>query len=395
MTLPPIICISNAEWDAPLPTNRQQLIRRLAQRTQVAYIEAPLPVAGSLVGRSRGRMRRLGWRVEDGVRIFQAWDWLPYPITKRSIGLSRWMDSQFRAAAIGAWRALGWERPIAWFYAPDAGDLLGGFGERLSIYHCVDDYRAAERYNGYRRVAMYSDTKREEYLARGVDQMIVTTPALLERWGAINPRVTLMPNVADTALFATAREEGPVHPLVVDVPEPRVVFMGALDRYKVDFALLEAVARRLPDVQFICIGPFGAADGTTAADAPNGANLRYLGPLPQRELPAALRGASAGIIPYALNDYTANVSPLKLYEYLAAGLPVVATPLPALLAQPAQGALVADPDPDRFTARLIEAIGYDRLTRARIASAAAAHSWERRVADVEALLLDSLAQTAP
>lgn len=394
MTLPPIICVSNAEWDAPILTNRQHLMRRLAHRTRVAYIEAPLPVVGSLIGRSRGRRRRRGWRVEEGVHVFQAWDWAPYPLSKRSVGLSRWMDGHFRAAVQQAWRELGWERPIAWFYAPDAGDLLGAFDERLSVYHCVDDHQAAERYNHYRRVAIYSEKKREEYLARTVDQMIVTSPKLLERWRLVNPRITLAPNVADTALFATALEEGPDHPRLVGIPEPRVVFMGALDRYKVDFALLGAVAHRLPGVQFVLIGPTGVADQMTLAQAPHGPNLRYLGPLPQRELPAALRRASAGIIPYALNDYTASVSPLKLYEYLSAGLPVVMTPLPGALAQPVEGAQVADPDPERFAARLVEAIGYDRVTRARISAGAATHSWERRVEELEALLTGWLARAA-
>lgn len=394
MTLPPIVCISNAEWDAPIPTNRQQIMRRFAERTRVAYIESPLPVAGSFIGRSRGRARKRGWRVVDGVHIFQAWDWLPYPLTKRSLALSRWADAGFRGAVTGAWRDLGWERPIAWFYAPDAGDLLGAFDERLSVYHCVDDYQAIERYNHYRRVAVYSAAKREVTLARGADLMIVTAPSLLERWRPVNPRITLLPNVADTALFAQALEPGKEHPRLAGIPTPRVVFIGALDAYKVNFALLGAVARRLPDVQFVCVGPTGAADSTTPANAPSGPNLRYIGPAPQRELPAMLRGASAGIIPYTLNDYTASVSPLKLYEYLAAGLPVVATPLPGLMAQRAEGALIAEPDPEAFAARLVEAMGYDKAMRARIAQAAAGHSWDHRMLELEALALERLTQAA-
>ncbi|HEX9037178.1 MAG TPA: glycosyltransferase [Ktedonobacterales bacterium] len=394
MDLPPIVCISNAEWDAPIPTNRQQIMRRLAMRTRVAYIEAPLPVAGSFVGRSRGRERKHGWRVADGVHVFQAWDWIPYPITQRSRGLSYWMDNRFRASVTRAWRRLGWERPIAWFYAPDAGDLLGQFRERLSVYHCVDDYAAAARYNHYQRVAVYDVRKEERYLVRGVDEVIVSAPPLLERWRPVNPSVTLMPNVADTALFAQALEPGPDHPLVAEISRPRVVFIGALDQYKVDFALLGAVARRLPGVQFICIGPTGSADGTTPADAPHGPNLHYLGPLPQRELPEALRYASAGIIPYHINDYTTSVSPLKLYEYLAAGVPVVATALPGLLAEAVDGLGIAQQDPEAFTARLSEAIGYDETARLRVAQRAMTHSWERRVDEISTLLLARLAPTA-
>jgi glycosyltransferase involved in cell wall biosynthesis len=392
--LPPIVCISNAEWDAPLPTNRQQIMRRFAQRTEVAYIEAPLPVVGAVVGRSRGRTRQRGWREADGVRIFQAWDWPPYPLSKRSLALSRWMDSQFRGAVTRAWSGLGWERPIAWFYTPDGGDLLGAFGERLRVYHCVDDYQAAERFNGYRRVAIYDERKTERYLVGAVDQVIVTAPSLFERWRTVNSQTALMPNVADTALFAQALDVGSDHPCLEGIPTPRVVFMGALDRYKVDLELLGEVARILPAVQFILIGPIGAADQTNRAQLPQGPNIHMIGHLPQRELPAALRRASVGVIPYALNEYTASVSPLKLYEYLAAGLPVVVTPLPALLSNPVDGALIAAPDPEAFAARLVEAMGYDTQARHRLAHRAATQDWERRMTELEALLTQRLAVSA-
>lgn len=392
--LPPIVCISNAEWDAPLPTNRQQIMRRFAGRTRVAYIEAPLPVAGSFIGRSRRRTRHPGWRVEDGVHILQAWDWAPYPLTKRSKLVSRWMDQRFRAFVIRAWRELRWPRPVAWFYAPDGGDLLGAFDERLSVYHCVDDYEAIERYNGYRRVAAYTEQKTERYLASHVDALIVTTASLRERWRASNPRLFLAPNVADTASFARALEPGPDHPALASIPRPRAIFLGALDGYKVDFQLLGEVARLAPQIQFVMIGPVGSADMTSAGDLPRAPNIWYPGYLPHDELPAAMRNASAALIPYRLNDYTASVSPMKLYEYLAAGLPVVATPLPSLVGRTEMGALLADPDPARYTERLAEAIHYDQARRRLLSERASLHSWEGRMVEFESLILDLLSTSA-
>jgi glycosyltransferase involved in cell wall biosynthesis len=390
IVLPPIVCVSNAEWDAPIPTNRQQVMRRFATRTQVAYIESPLPVAGSLIGRSRKRTFKHAWRIADGVHVLQAWDWLPYPITKRSKTLSRWMDHTFRAYVTRAWRELGWSQPVVWFYAPDGGDLLGSFDERLSVYHCVDNYQAIERYNHYRRVAIYNERKEERYLASAVDLMIVTSPSLLERWRGVNPNVELMPNVADTALFSQALAPGSDHSKLAGIAMPRVVFLGALDRYKVDFELLGAVAQLLPEVQFVCVGPIGTADSTTGADVPRAPNLHYTGPLSQHDLPAVLRYASAGIIPYRINDYTNSVSPLKLYEYLAAGNPVVTTPLPGLLTAPEDGVLVAAPDPAAFAVRIVEAIRYDPAARRRVSQHACTHSWERRMEELESLLLGRL-----
>jgi glycosyltransferase involved in cell wall biosynthesis len=392
--LPPILCVSNMAWDAPTPTNRQQLMRRFAERTRVAVIEAPLAVVGSVIGRSRQRTRRRGWRRDGDVQILQAWDWLPYPITSRSNAVSAAVDASFRRSIAAQWRRLGWPNPVLWLYPPDSGDLLGCFGERLSVYHCVDDYTAIERYNHYRRVATYDPSKREEHLVRGADVMVVTAPRIKERWQGVRDDIQLLPNVADTSLFATTLESGPEHPALAAIPQPRVCFLGALDAYKVDFALLAGAASACPDLHFVCVGPIGFADQTRGSTIPHMENLHYVDTLPQQELPSLLRGCAVCIIPYHLNEYTASVSPLKLYEYLAAGRPVVATPLPALQAEDARGLFLAEPTPDAFVAQVRRALTVDDDERQRIAHAARSHSWEGRIEELEQLMLARIEQKA-
>jgi glycosyltransferase involved in cell wall biosynthesis len=381
-------------WDATIPTNRQQLMRRFAERTQVAVIEAPLPVLGSVAGRSRGRIRRHGWRRDGNVRVLQAWDWVPYPLAKRSHSISLAADSAFRRFVRGAWNKLGWPAPVLWLYPWDSADLLGCFGERLSLYHCVDDYRANERYVGYRRVARYAPSKREEVLVGAVDLVVVTAPRLFDRWSGRNAHTYLLPNVADTALFARGLLPGDEHSALTSIPRPRVGYVGALDAYKVDFALLGALAARCPDVQFVCVGSVGISDRTHPGALPRANNIHYLGILPQADLPAVLRGCAASLIPYVQNDYTAGVSPLKLYEYLAAGQPVVATPLPALVAQQPHGLVLAEPDPATFAAALRAAMAIGQEERVGIAEDARAHNWERRVDELERLILAHLGRTS-
>ena len=266
--LPPIVCISNMEWDSSLPTNRQHLMRRFAQRTSVAIVETPLPVLGSFIGHSRSRTRARGWRRDGDVRIFQAWDWVPYPLVRRSNVLSRLTDRAFRERITAAVNMLEWSAPIAWFYTPNGGDLLGAFGECLSVYHCVDDYDASARYTGFHRTAMYSEKKQEATLVRSADLVVVTAPQLASRWGPVNPHLHLLPNVADTTLFRSALEDGPEHPLLASIPEPRVGYVGALDAYKVNYSLMEEAARLLPDVHFVCVGPVGVGDRTARTDLP-------------------------------------------------------------------------------------------------------------------------------
>jgi glycosyltransferase involved in cell wall biosynthesis len=113
-------------------------------------------------------------------------------------------------------------------------------------------------------------------------------------------------------------------------------------------------------------------------------NLHLLGLRPYDQLPAVLRGADAALIPYALNDLTASIFPMKVYEYLAAGLPVVATPLPSL--QGVDGVVMAA-DADSTVARLEELLAGDtQEARAERSKLASGHSWDARVDEIAAAL---------
>jgi len=391
--LPPILCISDGDWDALLPTNRQQLIKRLAAYTPVFVAEAPMSVAGMLLGKSRARRRRHGITIEDGVYIYQPKDWLPYPITRRSASLSRLSDLLLRRDLTHIYTPLDWPRPILWLYPPDSGDLLGVFNECFSVYHCVDNNTAIKRYNRYVRVAPYNERKTEEYLIRHVDLVITTSQPLYERWKKVNANTLLMPNVADTALFAQALEPALPHaPAVAALPHPIIGYFGVIDRYKVDLELLAYLADHLPEASIVCIGPIGHADSTRTNEIPRRPNLHYLQPVPQIQLPPYVAAFDVAIIPYTLNDYTEGIFPLKLYEYLAAGKPVVATNLPAL--QDLQDVVMLAPTYDAFVASVREAIATD-TPEARIARSqrASAENWDNRAHEIVTLLTRKLSRS--
>ena len=218
-------------------------------------------------------------------------------------------------------------------------------------------------------------------LARA-DVVLTSSRPLAERMRQLNPNVHYMPNVADTELFATARRPGPVDPAVAALPEPRIVFTGR-DRRDQARRVIAGRAGRLSGLSwsFVLVGPVGLGDPLTDVSALSQVpNVHLLGPRRYAELPAVVRGAQAAIIPYLLNQLTASIFPMKIYEYLAAGLPVVATPLPSLAG--VEGISFAA-SAAQTAASLASAMSQDgpelRAARGVLADS---HSWEGRMREI-------------
>ncbi len=150
---------------------------------------------------------------------------------------------------------------------------------------------------------------------------------------------------------------------------------------KLDIPLLEELARLRPGWSFALVGPIGLGDPRADVSGLRAfPNIHLLGPRSYAQLPAVLRGADAGIIPYARNPVTDSVFPMKVYEYLAAGLPVVSTSLPAL---DGVGEILRADDAETMAAQLDRALEQDSAERrAERSRAASSHSWEQRLREI-------------
>jgi glycosyltransferase involved in cell wall biosynthesis len=160
------------------------------------------------------------------------------------------------------------------------------------------------------------------------------SPKLVETRSVWNPNTYYFSNVADFERFSKARDPAAGVPDDLEkIPAPRIGFIGAISEYKVDFNLLRLVAETRPEWSLILIGKVGEGDPWTETRMLQGIpNVYLLGPRPYSDLPCYLRGIDVAILPNQLNDYTESMFPMKFFEYLAAGKPVVSVDLPALRA---------------------------------------------------------------
>ena len=376
-----IVCIGTAEWRSTLWTNQQHLMSRLARANRVVYTESLGLRRPTMAGRDIGRIvRRLGDGLRGPRRLDGVWVVSPLVIPSHSRAAVRRLNHTLLRGALGvAARKARLERPMLWAYNPHAHELIDALRPSLVIYHCVDDIAAQEG------VDESSFAAAERALIARADLVLVSARPLEKRMHDLGAgRVAYLPNVADVDHFADA-EGLPEPDAMRRLPRPRLLFAGAVAAKKLDVPLLANLALRHPDWSLVLLGPAGEGDprGDLAA-LRSRPNVTFAGPTSFKNLPAWIGAADVCLIPYAHNRYTASVFPMKVYEYLAAGRPVVSTRLPAL--RGVEGVTFADGLVD-FERAVHTALSNDsQHQRRERRELARSHSWEARVEEIGRLV---------
>jgi len=257
-------------------------------------------------------------------------------------------------------RRLGYQTPdVLWLscgrFARPAQSMMK---PRVSAIRIADDYT---QFTG---VPASLEPLQDEMVDR-VDAVFVTSRILEEKVGRRRKDVIYLPNaVSDTFFAPPAPEPEWMRPF----PHPRIVFVGSLDNW-LDIDVFGEIAKRLPNASVLVIGP-----GRAPRSAP--ANVHYLGPRPYETLPAVLQHCDVGIAPFRRNALTESVNPLKVYEYLATGLPVVATRTHELERIDAPIRLCATPA--EFANAVAEHTDRDPAGRDARVAFAREHTWSRR-----------------
>ena len=317
-----IICFASG-YDAP-PTSKHHIMHLLAERNDILWVNyhaSRMPTAAAsdvaYVFRKLAQVSRGMRCVRPNLHVLT-----PLVLPLPGSNLVRNFNRQILVLQIKRALARLPHRPRqVWSFAPDIAYLLGEFGEEKVVYYCVDDFAS---FSGYDK----QQVLRDEAALCGRSDLVITTAAELEsaKTGLCR-RSLLVRHGVDYGHFSRAVVEDLPEPQELrDIAHPRLGFFGLL-RDWVDLDLLAAVARQRPQWHFVLIG-----DSTVSLqDYVQLKNMHFIGRKGYSELPAYCRHLDVGLIPFRLNELTMAVNPIKLHEYLAAGLPVVSTALPEVV----------------------------------------------------------------
>jgi len=363
-----ILFFSPADWDGP-KGRFQHLAERLAVVNRVIYVDGlgVRPLAARDLGRvvrkltgARSTSRPAAVPPTNLTRV------APLTIPAQHPEATRAMNRSLLKSTIGRLtRKLAFDRPLLWisYPHPDLVDILDHFAPCAIVYDCVDDW---PRFTG-----VYHNLEvAEQTLFVRADVVFTTAPLLQRKASAANTNVFLVPNGVDLSVFSGA----PSQPAdITIIPEPRIGFVGNIADW-VDLDLVSDLARRRPEWQFVFIG-----DYQTSAPRPREDNLHWLGFRPYSDVPGYLSAFDVCLIPFVDNELTRSVDPLKVYEYLAAGKPVVSSPMPRM--EEFAGVVRIARDVDGFIGAIEEAVAHPPAPGTCVA-AVREHSWDNRYTEI-------------
>jgi len=319
-----IVYFAGGEWNV-YPPRGYDLMKVFASRgTRVLWVD---PGATRLPRVAVSDLARIGTRIRrvlSGTRHEQENIWVCSPLTipYESHPAIRRVNVFFQRLRLKRTLAgMGMQHPVVWSTTPLAIDVIQSLDSGLLIYDIQDDYTAFPGKD--HRLISASETRTLSVC----DSVLVVSNRLREIKQPVSPvEVHLLKNGVDFDLFRSVRSEETV------IPEEMRPFRGPVAGYvgnvydRLDQDLVARTAERLPAWSFVFIGLVRCGVDRLARLP----NVHFLGMKPPERLPGFMKAFHVGIIPHKVDPFTVCQNPVKLYEYLAAGLPIVSTGLPEL-----------------------------------------------------------------
>jgi glycosyltransferase involved in cell wall biosynthesis len=374
-----IVCFAN-DWSGD-PLSKKHVMRRLARRNRVLWVNSlgnrsPRATARDL-RRIFDKLQRFAgglYEVEENIFVVS-----PLAVPSYRSPLMRRVNEMVVGASVRtAMRRLAFRRPLVYTFVPASVWVADQLGAEHLVYHCVDEYSA------FAGAGEEIRSLEAELLQRS-DLVIACSEPLRAAKAQLNRNTVLVRHGVEHAHFARAlAEETPIPADVQALPRPIFGFYGLVAEW-VDLEAMRQIAAAYPHGSVVIVGDINHADRAGLAALHGQPNVHLLGRRPYERLPGYCKAFDVALLPFVKNELTVSANPLKLREYLAAGLPVVATDIPEARALAGRGVLLAD-GPQSFVAQVGEALRVRGPSRDR-SQEMARESWDDKVAEIEERLL--------
>ena len=374
-----LIYFAPETWDG-LWRNRQQLMSLFARCNQVLYVEE-IPRLKKVVKKVRqGTLSVSDFKrppvrqVAESLFVFQ------YPLlgAHNNRPVLRYLTDWARRSALKkTLTSLKVEKPIVWIHRPEMVDMIDELPDwSMLIYHVVDEYSA---YGGQSSASRQRTAEREQKLMEIADVVVVVSDELYKSKSPYNPNTYLVRNGVNFDAFDRALKDDFLPHVFQTIPQPRLGYSGSIGD-RLDFEMLTEVALHHTDWSLVFLGadnvsPRARKQWEALKSLPN---VYELGPVSADQVPYFVKGFNVGLMPYIQNNFSHNISPLKLYDYLAAGLPIACIDIPAVQDFAAHIHIAKNPQDFACALKSALADSSEERKRERI-DLAKQNTWEARV----------------
>ena len=371
-----IICFSH-DWTGD-PLSKTHLMRVLSKENRILWVNA---IANRMPTTSTKDISRIFKKLKsftEPVREVEPNIFVLNPLAIPAYGSSavRNFNQKFLVSQVkAAMKRLGFKKPVNVVFNPAAGLLAGKLDEESLIYYCVDEYTAfTGASKGLKEI--------EEELFRKSDLVVVSAEKLLESKARFNKNTFLIRHGVDFSHFSRALDEETKIPAeLIDLPRPIIGFHGLLADW-IDYDLIVKIGEHFKHGSIVLIGKTTVDAENVIGKVQNLPNVHLLGRKPYAELPAFCKGFDVALNPFAINDLTLAANPLKVREYLAAGLEVVSTAIPEV---EIMNLCRIGRTHDEFIAEIENALAAPRAPL-EISRAVRAESWEARIDELREII---------
>lgn len=381
-----IVCIASQDWDSHLCTP-QQTMMRLANYNKVLYVNYPTTFLKRIGNRHNTNnegdsLRELS---VGGAHLFL---YSPPSIFLPSNSVPPWISiitSNLNGRIFSSYlkkviQELNFSDPILWIYLATASNLIEKIEAKLIIYDCIDEW------SGYldNNLAIRNILRKDKELCQGADIVFAGSKSLLQNKRKYNACTYFVPHAADFNNFRKASlRETEIPADISKIKKPIIGLAGMLER-RVNIKLLRYLATSHPEWSLVLVGPvLESLDISPLKELPN---VHFLGMKEVGVLPNYLKAFDVCIIPYIIDDFTKNIYPLKLHEYMASGKPIVTTRIPAC---EEYGELIRIADgEEEFAICIEEELKEQDIQRVQMRiKTAGKNTWDDRVEDKSELIL--------